>query len=117
MIQKQSKNRRGVTANLNEGQERSGRSGVQQRAYWLVLDVKRIVRIKFVFPNTMVTSDFTVTFCDIWQEICDEMTGTLAQTLLSFSSRKRARPHVPEDHKFVTNINMVIVTHPPSSPD
>jgi transposase len=33
------------------------------------------------------------------------------------SSRQRARPHVPENTEFVTNNNMVIVPHPPYSPD
>jgi hypothetical protein len=40
-------------------------------------------------------------------------TGNLAQPQLAPSSQQRARPHIPENHSFVTNNNMVIVPHPP----
>jgi hypothetical protein len=33
------------------------------------------------------------------------------------SSRQRDRPHVPKTTEFVTKNNMVILTHPPYSPD
>jgi hypothetical protein len=33
------------------------------------------------------------------------------------SSQQCSRPHVPENHEFVTNNNMVIFPHPPYSPD
>jgi hypothetical protein len=32
-------------------------------------------------------------------------------------SLQRAHPHVPENHRVLTNNNMVIVSHPPYSPD
>jgi hypothetical protein len=49
--------------------------------------------------------------------MCDEKTGTLTQSQLAPSSRERARLHIPENTLFVTNNNMVIVPHPPCSPD
>jgi hypothetical protein len=50
--------------------------------------------------------------------VCQEiLTENLNMRRIAPSSLQRARPHAPENHKFVTNNNMVIVPHPPYSPD
>jgi hypothetical protein len=49
--------------------------------------------------------------------MCDEKDQNFGTTKLAPSSRQHARSHVPENHKFVTNNNMVIVLHLPYLPD
>jgi hypothetical protein len=41
----------------------------------------------------------------------------LARPQLASSTPKRARSHVPENNRVVTNNNRVIVPHPPYSPE
>jgi hypothetical protein len=49
--------------------------------------------------------------------VCPEiLTENLNMRRIAPSSGQRSRPHVPENHRLVTD-NMVIILHPPYSPD
>jgi hypothetical protein len=120
MIQKQSNNRRSERAHIHQEQETCGRSGVQQRACSSFFsDVKGIVHREFVPPNTAVNYDF-YSYCDILRRLRENV--------------RRKRPAHGRNHnwlhqdkepahtalkttEFATNNNMVIVPHPPCSPD
>jgi hypothetical protein len=118
MIQKQSKNHHDGRANNHQEQKRSGRSTVQQRACSLFFfDVKGTVHCESIPPNTMVNSDFNVRFWDSGEKICDEKDQNFGASQLAPSSRQRT-PHTSlKTIEFVTNNNMIIVPHPPYSPD
>jgi hypothetical protein len=105
MIQKQSNYRR------------SGRARNSIKKMLIVfLDVKGIVHCEFVRHYSQL---WLLLLCfETRERKCStKNTRTLAQPQLVPSSRQRARPHVPENDRVVTNNNMVIVPHPPYSPD
>jgi hypothetical protein len=116
MIQKQSNNCCRERAHNHQEQKRCSRSGVPQRNAHCFFDVKEIVHHEFVPPNTTVNSDF---YCDVLRSLRENV--------------KRERPELWHNHnwlfhhdvpahtslkitEFVTN-NMVIIPHPPYSPD
>jgi hypothetical protein len=116
MIQKHSNNRRSGRAQNHQEQKRRGRSGVQQRVCSLFFfpTWRGLFTVNFFLLTIRSTLASIVTFWDAWENVRRKKTGTLVQPQLAPSSQ-RARPHVPEN-QFVTN-NMVIVLHPPYSPD
>jgi hypothetical protein len=48
---------------------------------------------------------------------CEETLSENLNTRRIAPSSQRTRPHVPETTEYVTNNNMVIVSHPPYLPD
>jgi hypothetical protein len=120
MNQKQSNNCRSARAHNHQEQKRRVRSRVQQRAcsLFFFFDVKGIVHCEFVPPNTTVNFDF---YYDVLRRLRENM--------------RQKRPEIWRNHNlllhhdnapahtslkttdFVTNKNMVLVPHPPYSPE
>jgi histone-lysine N-methyltransferase SETMAR len=96
-----------------------GASGLEfnkEHAHYF-FDMKWIFHHEFVPSNTTVNSDFYCDVWDTWEKMYDEQDRILAQPQLTPSSWQCTHPHIPENHKFVTNICIVIVPHLPYSLD
>jgi hypothetical protein len=119
MIQKQSNNHRCERAHNLQEQKRHGRSGVQQRVCSLFFfDMKGIVHREFILPNTMVNSDFYCEVLGCLRENVQRKIPELWHNHNGLLHHDNVATHTPlKTTEFVTNINMVIVLHPPYSPD
>jgi histone-lysine N-methyltransferase SETMAR len=70
-------------------------------------------------PKMTVNYDFYCDVWDAWEKICDEKHRNFgATTTGSFITTMRPPAHTSlKTTEFLTNNNMVIVPHPPYSPD
>jgi hypothetical protein len=120
MIQKQSNNHRSERAHNHHKQKRRGTSGVQQRACSLLFfsTWRGLFTVNLFLLTLRSTLIFTVTFWDAWEKLSDEKETELRRNHNWLLHHDNMPTHTSlKNTEFVTNNNMVIVPHPPYSPD
>jgi hypothetical protein len=119
MIQKQSNNRRSGRAN-NQQDKKKVASGPEFSKNMLIIffDVKRIVHREFVGRKTTVSSDF---YCGALRRLRENVRPKIPELWRNHNwllHHDNAPAHTSlKTTESVTNNNMVIVPHPPYSPD
>jgi hypothetical protein len=116
MIQKQSNSLCSGRAHNHQKQKRYNRFGVQQGACSLFFFyVKGIIHCEFVPPNTSVNSDF---YCNIPRCLRENVPCERPELWCNHNWLLHHKNHKSlKTTEFATNNNMVIIPHPPYSPD
>jgi hypothetical protein len=116
MIQKQSNNHHSGRAHNHQDKKRRGTSGVQQKACSFFLTWRGLFTIN-LFLTLWSNLTLTVTFWDAWEKVWQKR-PELWHNHNWLLHHNNAPAHTSlTTTKFVTNNNMVIVPHPPYSPN